>query len=39
MSEFGSDISLNAQGNRLVVGSYLDDLGGVNTGQRWFIKE
>ena len=32
LSEFGSDISLNAQGDRLVVGSYLDDLGGVNTG-------
>ncbi|MEC8627879.1 MAG: hypothetical protein VXY37_05725, partial [Bacteroidota bacterium] len=32
LSEFGSDIALNAQGDRLVVGSYLDDLGGVNTG-------
>ena len=31
-SEFGSDIALNAQGDRLVVGAYLDDLGGVNTG-------
>ena len=38
-SEFGSDIALNAQGDRLVVGSYLDDLGGVNTGATMVYEE